>query len=896
MNNDNIDEDFVVGIDLGTTNSCVGIWRNNNLEIIPDEYGHRTIPSFIAYTNINKYVGQDAKNQLDLNPENVYYEIKRLIGRKSDDDIVKKEQKYLSYKISGDETINNNIRLVSSIQNNKLFTPEELQASILQKLKHMASSYLKKQITKAVITIPAYFNDGQRQATKDAATIAGLECVRMINEPTAAGLAYGLMKREHKNTDDGIDSSTILVYDFGGGTLDITLLSVQNGLFEVIASSGNTRLGGSDFETRLMSYCIAKFSKLNGNINIDGISCLSIQKLRIKCENAKKILSTHTKTTICVNDFHNNKDLFVTLTRHDLEQLCNDLFLMCLKPIDEILHECDICENDIDDIILVGGMTRMPKIRELIKNKFHKEPNCSINPEEAVTAGAAIQAYIISHQNDPFSEAVTLLDTTSLSLGIETNNGVMDILIPRGSIIPVEYSKEYTTDEDYVKSVTIKVFEGERALTSNNYFVGEFELCGIEPTPRGIPEINVTFSIDANGIIIVKAENNKTNDTTSLAITSNKGRLSKDDIMRLVEESKDFEYKDELEKRKKLLYYDVDDFCNNILVNLKRDEFKLTESDKQTIHDDVTNILLWLKQKKYNEYDDDEYLKVLDNMKKKYGVLMLKGNVNIDTNIQTMDTDTNIGISIYDDDIKNDYDNDENIIGMVDVDTAELKEIRKSLSDLCYSVFDMMSSRHLNMSEEHKNELKDYIDDALLWLHVHHEKNINDYKIKIDNINETCNKIVEHYKNVGVDIFKQNEVNAVIKTPRDELENTCIVLNLMIKDGAFPVNKKHLANLEEQIIKNLDWITHEDIKYVDNKTTYDVNEYQNHCEIKLKELSSLCDSLYQTMNGISLNTSNVMHNNKNNIDDSSSTTCGTSIMDIVMARQKEIFDDMIDAE
>ena len=919
-------EEYVVGIDLGTTNSCVAIWRNNRLEVIPDEYGHRTIPSFVAFTNVSRYVGNDAKNQREINSENVFYEIKRLIGRKFDDPLVVKEKQFMSYKLGEDQK--HNIRLESALNDNKRFTPEELQAAILTKLKVMASSYLKQPITKAVITIPAYFNDGQRQATKDAATIAGLDCLRMINEPTAAGLAYGLMKRtsqktkitQNNNSNDDNDNSnsndekpepkklTIMVYDFGGGTLDVTLLSVEDGIFEVIASSGNTRLGGSDFENRLMSFCIAKFSALH-KLEVNNLSSMSLQKLRQSCEQAKKLLSSYNKTHIAVKNFYDNKDLCFAITRNQLEELCQDLFLMCLKPVDDILYECEMAETDIDDIILVGGMTRMPRIRNLIKTKFHKEPNCSINPEEAVAAGAAIQAYIISNQSDPFSESVTLLDTTTLSLGVETMGGIMDILIPRKSIIPVEQSREYSTDADYVDSVIIKIFEGERTMTCDNFFVGEFELSGIDPAPRGIPEINVTFNIDQNGIITVMAENEKTNDANSLTVTGNKGRLSDDEIERLIEESKMLEFRDQLEKRKKLFHYQIDDFCNNILVNLTRDEFKLTDIDKKIVTDDVNKVLSWLKAKKYSEYDDDEYQKVYNKITKRYGTLILKGSIEDSTVKENVDVNDNKNCTTIfgsdeadEEEVKEIFEKIETqelgAFGLAEPEKAELKEIKQALSDLCYSVFEIISSDNLNLSNDHLQELKEYIDDTLLWLHIHQEPNKTEYKIKIDEVNDTCNKIIEHYQEEGKEIFKENEIKQAIKSKRDELENMCIVIKLMIHDNAFPINKKFLKSFNKEVCTILDWIAVNDVQSVDEPEKFNNDTFQQECEQKLIALNEKCELIHQKMQGINIDPNSSVLDSQVIIltgpeEQKSDTTMGTSIIDIVRNRQLETMTDMI---
>lgn len=898
-------DECVIGIDLGTTNTCVGIWRNESLEIIPDEYGNRTIPSFVAYTNINRYIGLGAKNQKDLNPTNVFYEVKRLIGRKIDDPLVIKEKELLSYKIGADK--HENIILVPELTNKKVFTPEEISAAILTKAKYMASNYLKQKITKCVITVPAYFNDGQRHATKDASLIAGLECIRIINEPTAAALAYGLLQRTRTLE---ITKKTVIVYDFGGGTLDVSLMKIEGGMFEVLSSCGNTRMGGSDFDNRLMSYAIAKFKKQNNLQEIKEINNMSLQKLRLNCEQAKKILSTSMKTQIAIKSFYDEKDLFISITRQDFEKICTDLFLICLKPIDDVLRNCDLDITDIDEIILVGGMTRMPKIRELIKIKSGKDANCSINPEEAVAAGAAIQGYLLSHNTDPFSEAITLLDTTSLSLGVETTGGIMDIIIERGNIIPTNESKLYSTDKDYVDSVLVKIYEGERRLTKDNFFVGEFELGAIEPQPRGIPEIEVFFNIDNNGIITVTAENTKTNDKSSITVTSNKGRLTKNQIEELIEEAKEHEINDEMSKRKRLLHYEIDDFCNNILMNIQKQEFKLSDTDRKIIITDIEKVLVWLKEKQYNDREDEEYEKVITSIKKQYGVLILTGSLE-ESKVKSMEGNTKNITTIYGNDEDEEEQNIQEVFekiedenygykGLSEPEKAELKELRQAVSNICYSIFEIVSSGNLKITTSHKSELKDYIDDTLLWLHVHEKPTKVDYKIKIDEINETCNKIFEHYKE---SIFKQNELT-LMKNSRDELENLCTVLELLILDGAFPINKKILDPFSETIKEILTWISEKDILLndVDNKL---LDEYYNECKQKLEELNSKCSDINQKMQGINLDQKKDVLGNerviltgyveKDHDEDEyiAEDETGTSILDLVRIRQQQVIDEMV---
>lgn len=403
----NNDEEIIIGIDLGTTNSCVCYWKDNNLVVIPDEKGNKTIPSYVSYTNVNKYVGTEAKNQSVINANNVYYEVKRLIGRKFSDNQVTKEKNLLSYKIIGDD--NDNIRLLSTLipsteeEDYKIFTPEFISAQVLIKLKQMSQDYLNKKITKAVITIPARFTDSQRQATMDASKIAGLECVRMIHEPTAAAMAYGLTNRK-LNTDELLN---VIVYDFGGGTLDVSVVEIstnKNGenIFTVLGSAGNTHLGGADFDNRLCLFSMSRFKKQYNLTKLDDLSALSLQKLKQSCETAKKILSTKNKAYIAVKDFYDNKDMFFYITRQEFEVICADLLLLCLKPVEDILNICELEITNIKELILVGGMTRMPMIVDRLKQKFKITPNNSLNPDEAVAAGAAIQGYLLTHTDNPF--------------------------------------------------------------------------------------------------------------------------------------------------------------------------------------------------------------------------------------------------------------------------------------------------------------------------------------------------------------------------------------------------------------------------------------------------------------------------------------------------------------
>jgi heat shock protein 1/8 len=894
----------IIGIDLGTTNTCVSIWKDGCAEIIPDEFGNKLIPSYVAYTNKNRYIGNDAKKQKDINIKNVFYEVKRLIGRKIDNKYVQREKELLSYEITSDD--NKNILLKSEL--NKSFTPEEISAAILTKAKNIASEYLKKKINKCVITVPAHFNDGQRQATKDAAQIAGLECIRIINEPTAAALAYGLLERT-KNSNNKIRN--VLVYDFGGGTLDVSLLNIDNGIFTVLGSSGNMRLGGSDFDTCLIEYCIKRFARQNSDFELDKLHALSLQKLRTSCENAKQLLSTVTETYIAVKDFYENKDLCFKITRQDFEALCRDLFLLCIKPVDDVIKSSDIPINKIDEVILVGGMTRTPKIRELLKIKLNKEPNCTINPDEAVAAGAGIQAYLLSHPDNPFSESVTLLDSIALSLGVETIGGLMSTIIKRGETIPVTGRKTYSTDKDYVKNVKIKVFEGERRLTKDNFCVGEFVLSGITPQPRGIPEIEVMFNIDVNGIINVTATNKKTKEKSSMYVTSNKGRLNQNQINILIEESLEFEIRDELEKRKKWMHYEIEDMCSSILINIKSKLIKISDSDRDVIKDDIHKIIIWLKEKPYQERDDSEFEEIMQKIKKKYTILIVKGKHDDDEdNVKSVDNKNITATGIYEDE---EDENEKNAVfdkleeeelgfrGLSNPEKEELKNLRKSINELCYSILDITSNKNINLSQEHINELKEYIDDTLLWINIKEKITKNEYIEKINEINNNCDKIFEHYKEAGKDIFnnKQEDLNK-----KDELEKLCYIIKIMIEDGAFPIKEKYLNKLENTIEETLDWIIEKNDK---QNEINEINEkFYNECNIKINFINELCNELHNQMQGVNINNKvdifgndriiiPEQNSNDNNDEDfeENNEKGGTSIISILQRKKKDVIEKLI---
>mgnify|MGYP003386316477 CR=1 FL=1 len=865
------EKEIIIGIDLGTTNSCVAIWRKNNLEIIPDKFGNRTIPSVIAFTNKSRYIGKEAKKQIEINTENTFYEVKRLIGRKYDDETVINDKQFITYEIDKDEQ--DNVVLVSKLSSNKnVYSPEEISSMLLMELKHMAEDYLKKQINKAVITVPAYFNDAQRQATKDAATICGLECLRIINEPTSAALAYGLQKASiHKDKD-----LNIIVYDLGGGTLDVSLLNISNGLFQVLGSAGNTHLGGADFDNRLISFAMTEFKKKYGYNKLDNLSAMSFQKLKQSCEEAKKRLSETKKTTIAVKDFYDDKHLFITITKEIFEKICKDLFILCLKSVDDVLKSCEIEKDEIDEILLVGGCTRMPSIRNNLKLYFNgKEPNSSINPDEVVAAGAAIQGYILSNESDPFSENVVLLDIIPLSLGVETIGGVMNVLIPRNSVIPIRRKRKYTTDSDYEESILVQIFEGERKMTKDNFKVGEFELFGIESAPRGIAQIEVSFSVDVNGIINVSAIDLKNNDNKkTISINSNKGRLSAEKIKELIQEAKSFEIIDKIEREKKQLFYEIEDLCSNIKINVNDDGFKLKENDKEMVLDEINKIFEWLQEKKYTEHNKKEYLRILDKLKKKYGTLILKVSHDDDDVKSAQNGNSKIeSTSVFgnEEDEENIYEELENeelgINNIADEELKnEIKRLRETLLTLCHSIFDIISSDSLKIENDHVKELREYVDDILLWTHVKEKISISEYKQKIDEVNKVCNDIVEKY--ADTQIFDENEVTKQIKTKKNELEQLCYALMSSIISNILALHEKEIKKLKDTVTESLDWLVDINVKTecaeLENKVfVVAEEEYQ----YKIDELNSLCTELYNSMLNINISSDFTILNNETNKND-----------------------------
>ena len=837
----------VFGIDFGTVNSTISIWYKNEAIIIQDIDSSNVIPTIIEITDSKKIIGCETYNrkkifetlQLDTF---IVYEIKKLIGKKYSD-LSEDEINLLAYKLKPDS--NDNILIIN---NDKEYYIDEIITHIFMSFYHYSNKFLSEKFNKeieiknAIITVPSRFSDNQRELIKRCAINANFNVLRLINEPTAASLCYGIGK--NLSTEQNV-----IVFDLGGGTLDISLLKIFENNYEVIGSSGNSNLGGSDFDRKIMEFCIQKFiekNEIDTENFLENVSENNLQKLKYLSEKAKISLSEVLKTQIIIDDFYEEKQLKVPLTRDDFNFISRDLISLLIKPIDELLSICEMDKKDIDEIIMVGGLTKIPSVYNNIELYFGKELNNSIDPNTAVSIGASIYGHMLLNKTD-IENRLLLIDKTSLSMGVEVSGGIMDVIIPRGSIVPIKKVKKYTTDTDDMESITIKIFEGERKFTKDNFMVGEFILTGIEKTKRGILEIQITFSIDHNGIIKIKAEDlNNTLNKKSIQITGNKQNLSEEQLNKIIENAKLMDKMDRLDKTKKMFHFNLIDDCKKILDNIKNDELKIEIDTRDTIINNITQVLLWLQNTKYEEIDIDKYKDTIDEFKAKYSIFLIHNNVstfNVKTaNEQEKNGEDSFGVKIYDDEVNiKKYEQQVFYIRNILEEYNNIKHKLNKLQDVDFIADDDLKQNfnYCVSEDEIEFENNDINTEDINNVLLENKVITNDLLL----VNSTLNELSDNSVQYVEDIIKDMENKKKMTNKEDIIEHLKKLCNDVCEKSSNLLTEFFTTNIltDEIVNKYVNELYEKDCNY---KNEYELYEENFDMVLKIQNIIDIKESIF----------------------------------------------------